>query len=32
FENLDQEKINKSVDDWMRRLDAVIEADGGHFE
>lgn len=32
FSNLDQEGINKSIDDWMRRLDAVIEEEGGHFE
>lgn len=32
FNNLSQETINKSIDDWMRRLDAVIDAEGGHFE
>ena len=26
FENLDQEIINKSIDDWMHRLDKVIAA------
>ena len=32
FNNLDQDVINKSIDDWMRRLDAVIDAQGGHCE
>uniref|UniRef100_A0A914C8Y0 Uncharacterized protein n=1 Tax=Acrobeloides nanus TaxID=290746 RepID=A0A914C8Y0_9BILA len=32
FNDLDQSVINNAVDDWMRRLDAVIEAKGGHFE
>ena len=32
FENLNQDMINRAVDDWMRRLDAVIAAEGGHFE
>ena len=32
FENLNQGMINRAVDDWMRRLDAVIAAEGGHFE
>jgi hypothetical protein len=29
---LDQDVIDRAVDDWPRRLSAVIEADGGHFE
>ena len=32
FENLDQEVINRAVDNWMKRLDKVIQANGGHFE
>ena len=32
FNNLSQDTVNRAVDDWMRRLDAVIEAEGGHFE
>ena len=32
FNNLDQDVINKSIDDWMRRLDVVIDAQGGYFE
>ena len=24
--------INKAVDDWIRRLNDVIKANGGHFE
>uniref|UniRef100_A0A914C4V3 Uncharacterized protein n=1 Tax=Acrobeloides nanus TaxID=290746 RepID=A0A914C4V3_9BILA len=32
FENLNQDMINRAVDDWMRRLDAVIAAEEGHFE
>ena len=32
FNNLDQEAINRAIDDWTRRLDAVIDAQGGHFE
>jgi hypothetical protein len=32
FDNLDQETINRIIDDWPRRLDAVINAQGGHFE
>lgn len=32
FENLDQEVINRAVDNWMKRLDKVIAAKGGHFE
>uniref|UniRef100_A0A915D2Y1 adenosine kinase n=1 Tax=Ditylenchus dipsaci TaxID=166011 RepID=A0A915D2Y1_9BILA len=32
FENSDQEMINRAIDDWPRRLDAVIESKGGHFE
>uniref|UniRef100_A0A914DJ56 Uncharacterized protein n=1 Tax=Acrobeloides nanus TaxID=290746 RepID=A0A914DJ56_9BILA len=32
FKNLNQDMINRAVDDWMRRLDAVIAAEGGHFE
>jgi hypothetical protein len=32
FNNLDQEIINRAIDDWPRRLDAVIAAQGGHFE
>uniref|UniRef100_A0A915D8S3 Gag protein n=1 Tax=Ditylenchus dipsaci TaxID=166011 RepID=A0A915D8S3_9BILA len=32
FENLDQEMINRAIDDWPRRLDAAIEQQGGHFE
>jgi hypothetical protein len=30
--NLDQATINKAIDDWPRRLDAVINAKDGHFE
>jgi len=32
FKNMDQKIINKSIDDWMNRLDKVISANGGHFE
>ena len=32
FESLDQEMINRAIDDWPRRLNAVIAANGGHFE
>jgi hypothetical protein len=32
FENLNQDMINRAVDDWMGCLDAVIAAEGGHFE
>ena len=32
FENLDQGMINRAIDDWPRRLDAVIASNGGHFE
>lgn len=32
FDNLSQETINNSVDNWMKRLDKVIEVQGGHFE
>ena len=32
FDNLDQEMVNRGVDNWMKRLDAVIKAKGGHFE
>ena len=32
FNNLSQDTVNRAVDDWMRRLDAVIDAEGGHFE
>jgi hypothetical protein len=32
FDNLDQEMINRGVDNWMKRLDAVIKAKGGYFE
>lgn len=32
FNNLDQETINRAIDDWPRRLEAVIGAEGGHFE
>uniref|UniRef100_A0A914DIN1 Uncharacterized protein n=1 Tax=Acrobeloides nanus TaxID=290746 RepID=A0A914DIN1_9BILA len=32
FENLNQEMINRAIDDWPRRLDAVIAANEGHFE
>uniref|UniRef100_A0A914C015 Uncharacterized protein n=1 Tax=Acrobeloides nanus TaxID=290746 RepID=A0A914C015_9BILA len=30
--DLYQSVINNAVDDWMRRLDAVIEVKRGHFE
>jgi hypothetical protein len=29
---LEQDVIDRAIDDWPRRLDAVIEAQGGHFE
>jgi hypothetical protein len=29
---LEQDVIDRAVDDWPRRLDAVIEARGGHIE
>jgi hypothetical protein len=29
---LKQETINRAIGDWPRRLDAVINAKGGHFE
>ena len=29
---LDQGMINRAIDDWPRRLDAVIASNGGHFE
>jgi hypothetical protein len=32
FNNLDQTTINRAIDDWPRRLQAVIDAQGGHFE
>lgn len=32
FDNLSQETINKAIDNWMKRLDAVIEQEGGRFE
>ena len=32
WDNLDQEVINKAIDDWPRRLDAVIAAEGDHIE
>lgn len=32
FEKLDQQMINRAVDNWMKRLDKVIAASGGHFE
>uniref|UniRef100_A0A914BZ23 Uncharacterized protein n=1 Tax=Acrobeloides nanus TaxID=290746 RepID=A0A914BZ23_9BILA len=32
FENLDQGMINRAIDDWPRRLYAVIASNGGHFE
>jgi len=32
FNNLDQEVINRAIDDWPRRLQAVIDAQGGHIE
>uniref|UniRef100_A0A914CUC3 Uncharacterized protein n=1 Tax=Acrobeloides nanus TaxID=290746 RepID=A0A914CUC3_9BILA len=32
FENLDQGMINRAIDYWPRRLDAVIALNGGHFE
>jgi 2-oxo-4-hydroxy-4-carboxy--5-ureidoimidazoline (OHCU) decarboxylase len=32
FNNLNQDTINRAIDDWPRRLDKVIEAQGGHFE
>uniref|UniRef100_A0A914E5G0 Uncharacterized protein n=1 Tax=Acrobeloides nanus TaxID=290746 RepID=A0A914E5G0_9BILA len=32
FERLPMEVINKAVDNWMKRLDDVIKAKGGHFE
>lgn len=32
WENIDQETINRAVDSFPRRLQACIDADGGHFE
>uniref|UniRef100_A0A914EJA5 Uncharacterized protein n=1 Tax=Acrobeloides nanus TaxID=290746 RepID=A0A914EJA5_9BILA len=32
FERLPIEVINQAVDNWMKRLDAVIKAKGRHFE
>ena len=32
FERLSMEVINQAVDNWMKRLDAVIKAKGGYFE
>uniref|UniRef100_A0A914ED21 Uncharacterized protein n=1 Tax=Acrobeloides nanus TaxID=290746 RepID=A0A914ED21_9BILA len=32
FENLDQRMINRAIDDWPRRLDAVIASNGAYFE
>lgn len=32
YDNLNQETINKAIDDWPKRLDKVIEANGGRFE
>jgi hypothetical protein len=32
FNNLDQETINRAINDWPRRLDAVIEKQGGYFK
>lgn len=32
WERLDQEVINRAVDDFPRRLNEVIAAEGGHFE
>ena len=32
WDGLDQDEINRAVDDFPRRLDAMIEARGGHFE
>ena len=32
FNNLNQATINKSINDWMKRLDKVIEAKGSYFE
>uniref|UniRef100_A0A914C729 Uncharacterized protein n=1 Tax=Acrobeloides nanus TaxID=290746 RepID=A0A914C729_9BILA len=32
FERLPMEVINQAVDNWMKRLDAVIKAKDGHLE
>ena len=32
FERLPMEVINQAVDNWMKRLDAVIKAKGGNFD
>uniref|UniRef100_A0A914DXF6 Uncharacterized protein n=1 Tax=Acrobeloides nanus TaxID=290746 RepID=A0A914DXF6_9BILA len=32
FEILSMEVINQAVDNWIKRLDAIIKAKGGHFE
>uniref|UniRef100_A0A914CLI8 Uncharacterized protein n=1 Tax=Acrobeloides nanus TaxID=290746 RepID=A0A914CLI8_9BILA len=32
LERLSMEMINQAVDNWMKRLDAVIKAKGEHFE
>ena len=32
WENLDQQIIDKSTDQWRDRLKAVVRANGGHIE
>ena len=29
---LDQSVVNHAIDEWMRRLLACVDAEGGHFE
>jgi len=32
WESLDQQIINKSIDQWRDRLKAVVRVNGGHIE
>jgi len=32
WENLDQQIIDKSIDQWHDRLKAVVQVNGGHIE
>jgi len=29
---LNQSVVNHAIDEWMRRLSACVDAEGGHFE